>query len=807
MRTIGRLSCESTSVYCPATALISGSRHNDQVVVYDHQSKQLGVRDVASQRALDLTECPYCHQSLRKEDRARSADNGAQRPNGPGFVSPGYFRMLRESLPGSAESSAPPSPRRRLVEPVRAPSGSVSDSYTAEYIHNPPQVETKSQGISASAFSQGYFHRFFVTEKELGRGGKGVVLLVTHVLDNVDLGQYACKRVPVGNDHQWLIQVLNEVRLLEHLSHQHLVYYKHVWLEDVKISKFGPSVPCAFILQQYCNAGDLHQYIVGEVQRQSSPESAQTLKERARRWSKAHPEPPKEFQGRKLRLEEIYSFFKDITSGLNHLHLNGFIHRDLKPSNCLLHDAGKGLRVLVSDFGEVQVENMVRKSTGATGTVSYCAPEVLRRSSTTGQLGQFSTKSDIFSLGMILYFLCFARLPYRNADYLNEENEDLDQLREEIITWGGLREERKLRPDLPEQLYTFLRRLLSLNPEDRPSGEEILLGIKTGSGLDEISDNRPNASAHVFDDLGASSRISPVDSPRPSTPATGVVGAGGSGPGLGTRKGSSASSGPATGSTISAANAVATSATGFKRPSMSAIGPTKLRMSSFQRDRSSRPASPSSSASSSELPSPSSSPSTIKRKKSSFANGHTSEQPEGQLIVLPSHSHSHPPSPSSPHSTYTYSHTHTTTNTTTAPPPRKTPREILAPPPPLLPPPHPQPHPQTASLLRPRFLLQTPPTLTLALLVGKLISLHYFCTPLAANSAIVYPLLGVAILDAFVVRRTPGLQQPQQQGEGRVGGIVPEWTSLMLAALHAVVMAWASRRGCLCEDGIISGGR
>jgi hypothetical protein len=35
-------------------------------------------------------------------------------------------------------------------------------------------------------------------EKELGKGGKGVVLLVRHVLDSVSLGKFACKRVPVG---------------------------------------------------------------------------------------------------------------------------------------------------------------------------------------------------------------------------------------------------------------------------------------------------------------------------------------------------------------------------------------------------------------------------------------------------------------------------------------------------------------------------------------------------------------------------------------------------------------------------------
>jgi len=132
---------------------------------------------------------------------------------------------------------------------------------------------------------------------------------------------------------------------------------------------------------------------------------------------------------------------------------------------------------------------------------------------------------------MILYFLCFARLPYLNADHLREENEDLESLRAEIITWTGLHEERKLRPDLPEQLYTFLRRLLSLDQADRPSAQDILVSIKTGSGLDEISDSRPKSAAHMFDDLSASSRISPVDSPRCATPtrqlSTGFVPPGG----------------------------------------------------------------------------------------------------------------------------------------------------------------------------------------------------------------------------------------------------------------------------------------
>lgn len=523
------------------------SRHNNAVVVFDPQSKQLALRD-ASHSDIDLTDCPYCHRPLQRDDDLQHGqERGASSPGVAtnfvnGFISPEYFRKLHDSSqPGSdtEDSSGPSSAApRRLVQPA-----------SLRPRLSPTSARGSTPGISATAFSPGYFQRFFTEEKELGRGGKGVVLLVKHVLDGVTLGYFACKRVPVGDDHEWLEKVLIEVQLLQYLSHQHLVSYRHVWLEDVKLSKFGPSVPCAFILQQYCNAGDLHKYIIDQQDDPSDTTNKVQLKARMRRRSQHQSDRPEGIRGRKLQFEQIYSFFKDITSGLHHLHINGYIHRDLKPSNCLLHDSGKGgLRVLVSDFGEVQLENMVRKSTGATGTISFCAPEVLRRDDL-GALGNFTTKSDIFSLGMILYFLCFSRLPYCHADNLNEENENLEQLKVEITSWSGLHEERNMRPELPEKLYTFLRRLLSLDPADRPSAEEILHGIKTGTGLDEISDARSPSAVHSFNDLRNTSRISPVDSPHGGTPR------------------------PQTPTRWS------TTATGFARPG----GGASLRLSSFQK--------------------------------------------------------------------------------------------------------------------------------------------------------------------------------------------------------------------------------
>lgn len=218
-----------------------------------------------------------------------------------------------------------------------------------------------------------------------------------------------------------------------------------------------------------------------------------------------------------LEFKEIYSLFKDITSGLAHLHASNYIHRDLKPSNCLLDRSGGETRCLISDFGEVQAEHVVRKSTGSTGTISYCAPEVLRKDAS-GHYANFTTKSDIFSLGMILYFMCFGRLPYSSAESIQEEFEDADMLRAEISTWSGFKDERQERPDLPNQLYEFLKRLLAIDPLERPSAEDILHAIRTESGLESPPRVGRSGSGNGNLHLSIGKRIQPLDSPAPSTP-------------------------------------------------------------------------------------------------------------------------------------------------------------------------------------------------------------------------------------------------------------------------------------------------
>lgn len=107
--------------------------------------------------------------------------------------------------------------------------------------------------------------------------------------------------------------------------------------------------------------------------------------------------------------------------------------------------------------------------------------------------------------------MCFARLPYQNADGIDEDHEDLDQLRSEISAWAGFDDERRVRSDLPEKLYKSLKRLLALDPNDRPGTEEILLVLKSPAVYDEFNEF---AGPSGFDDLGP--RISRADTPSPA---------------------------------------------------------------------------------------------------------------------------------------------------------------------------------------------------------------------------------------------------------------------------------------------------
>ena len=110
-----------------------------------------------------------------------------------------------------------------------------------------------------------------------------------------------------------------------------------------------------------------------------------------------------------LPLTRAADIFTQIGRGLQYAHSKDVIHRDLKPSNILLDDAGNAY---LSDFGLAKMIGStlnLTKSGNLVGTPAYVAPEQVR-----GEAAD--VRSDIYSLGILLYHMLVGRPPFELAD-------------------------------------------------------------------------------------------------------------------------------------------------------------------------------------------------------------------------------------------------------------------------------------------------------------------------------------------------------------------------------------------------------
>lgn len=101
----------------------------------------------------------------------------------------------------------------------------------------------------------------------------------------------------------------------------------------------------------------------------------------------------------------ILCYFCDILMGLEYLHIRHVFHRDLKPANLLIDRSD---HIKIADFGISLIHTPHKAGSNGFGTVLYSAPEILR-----GE--KFDYKSDIWSLGCVLYEMCMGHSPFSQA--------------------------------------------------------------------------------------------------------------------------------------------------------------------------------------------------------------------------------------------------------------------------------------------------------------------------------------------------------------------------------------------------------
>jgi eukaryotic-like serine/threonine-protein kinase len=151
------------------------------------------------------------------------------------------------------------------------------------------------------------------------------------------------------------------------------------------------------------------------------------------------------------------SIGSQVAEALGAAHARGVIHRDIKPQNILLTAKGEAK---VGDFGIARAASAVTISqTGSVmGTVSYMSPEQA--------LGEPATpKSDLYSLGVVLYEAITGELPYTANNPIAVSMKHVNE---------PLRPPNEVHPEIPESMNALVVKLLAKNPRDRYADAEAL---------------------------------------------------------------------------------------------------------------------------------------------------------------------------------------------------------------------------------------------------------------------------------------------------------------------------------------------
>ncbi len=159
-----------------------------------------------------------------------------------------------------------------------------------------------------------------------------------------------------------------------------------------------------------------------------------------------------------IPINDILNIIYQILDALNYAHNTGVLHRDLKPENILISDQGI---IKITDFGLAKFIKSGSIAASTAGTPIYMAPEVWS--------GNFSEKSDIWSIGVILYELATGTPPFLD--------DSLDGLKQKISKNNFLRPG-ILRTDIPEYFENIVLKCLNVVPEARPDTLELLTSLK-----------------------------------------------------------------------------------------------------------------------------------------------------------------------------------------------------------------------------------------------------------------------------------------------------------------------------------------
>ncbi|XP_052445317.1 serine/threonine-protein kinase PAK 5 isoform X3 [Carassius gibelio] len=292
------------------------------------------------------------------------------------------------------------------------------------------------------SFSEVLQKHGYTFKEELGRGATGIVFLVDE-----GEGNHVVVKQMNSRDRNELDTVTKEMKILKEMIHGYIVSYVDSF-EDEQSGLY-----C--IVMEYCAGGDLKKKM-------------ETQKEKGF-----------------FEEQQILDWFVQICLALQYIHKNNVLHRDIRPENVFLTEDGF---INLGDFGcSKMLERDEVYAESAVVLRNYSSPEVYQKK-------QYNSKSDIWSLGWLLHDLCMLDVWSNNIKRLcaftNSMEGTLPHISERY-SW---------------ELQELIRQMLSCDPKDRPSAEEILEkpfledAVKRNKRIPEALEQRFTESTSAFDE-------------------------------------------------------------------------------------------------------------------------------------------------------------------------------------------------------------------------------------------------------------------------------------------------------------------
>jgi eukaryotic-like serine/threonine-protein kinase len=194
-------------------------------------------------------------------------------------------------------------------------------------------------------------------------------------------------------------------------------------------------------------------------------------------------------------------YARQILSALSFAHRNGIIHRDIKPHNIVVGSDG---RLKVTDFGIARSgASQMTEAGSIVGTAQYLSPEQARGA-------RVDPRSDIYSLGIVLYEMLTGRVPFTGDTAVEIAMKHLSDVPEPPS---------KLRVDVPHDLDAVVMRALAKDPEQRyGSAEEMDADLARVARGVAVSRETENAMTQVLAGAGVSTAATVVTRPRAVAP-------------------------------------------------------------------------------------------------------------------------------------------------------------------------------------------------------------------------------------------------------------------------------------------------